>query len=487
MKLFPAICIVLFLSFPLCAQSEDLESPAAEKINAVEETGSAREERKSPLKVVFSSSANGWDYARAVLETAGVNLAVHSFSSIVNQSSWANVSLETMKKNLTNPWRLWDDNTFFMNQMAHPYFGSLYFTSGRSNGLNFLASSILAAGGSFMWETFLEASAPSLPDFVTTTTAGMVTGEALYRLSMEASQISPVFLWLLSPMCGVTSILRGGRPTPAAGNIHSADIAFSGGMVTSAVSFPESPLAPSSSNKNSFGYTTKIVYGNPYAHNSKELFDQFFLRGDFYRGTNYEFSRLIIDGALYAFSIFDSYRPETTAALGFNYNYHRASDINFSAGSLGLALRQRIVFNWGEISWDSQLNYIFLGVTDNYFVLSGDSRVSLSKKQPAYSFRTGPEAKIAFALKNDSLVSIGLEASAQFLFSYPNSAQDSRIDGWSAIQWAELSVERRIYAPFSIGIADSFYHKYDHHTQIPCTDQIVNFVRLYIKLHLKPQ
>ncbi|MET0402121.1 MAG: DUF3943 domain-containing protein, partial [Cystobacter sp.] len=82
---------------------------------------------------------------------------------------------------LTSPWVV-DHDDFAINQLGHPYQGSLYFTAARSNGLSFWESFLYTAAGSLLWEIGGEAEPPSINDQITTTFAGALFGEVLYRV-----------------------------------------------------------------------------------------------------------------------------------------------------------------------------------------------------------------------------------------------------------------------------------------------------------------
>ena len=102
----------------------------------------------------------------AIAETVGLNITVWAFGQyVMDQESGAHsyINLDTMRDNLTL-WFEWDPNHFSTNFFAHPYHGGLYFNAGRTNGLDFWASSFTAFGGSFMWEVFMENHRPSIND-----------------------------------------------------------------------------------------------------------------------------------------------------------------------------------------------------------------------------------------------------------------------------------------------------------------------------------
>ena len=144
-------------------------------------------------------------------------------SNFITKEEWAKVSPQTWKNNFTYPWQ-WDDNDFQNNQFAHPYQGSAYYNSARTNGYDFWASSAWTLGGSLMWEYFFEAWAPAPNDLVNTVVGGIVLGEALNRashLALDNTATGSERVWreiggaLLNPSAGSTGSFPAG-PTPSA-------------------------------------------------------------------------------------------------------------------------------------------------------------------------------------------------------------------------------------------------------------------------------
>ena len=90
---------------------------------------------------------------RAVGELFLVQLIPWTFNAVVRDKEWAHVNLQSWEENLENPWE-WDNDHFFTNQFGHPYHGSLYFNTGRSNGYSFWGSVPWSYVGSATWELF---------------------------------------------------------------------------------------------------------------------------------------------------------------------------------------------------------------------------------------------------------------------------------------------------------------------------------------------
>jgi len=105
-----------------------------------------------------------------------------SYDRYFANEKWAVIGINSVTANFKNGPE-WDHSGFAMNQIAHPYAGSIYFTSARSNNLSFFESTAYTFGGSLIWEFFMENYSPSINDMITTTFGGIALGEVLYRLS----------------------------------------------------------------------------------------------------------------------------------------------------------------------------------------------------------------------------------------------------------------------------------------------------------------
>ena len=133
--------------------------------------------------------------------------------SSITPSTWA-----TNLKNLPSFYRTFDQDSFQVNQVAHPYHGSLYFNSARSNGYSFWQSIPFALGGSLMWETFFENELVDINDVYATTIGGTTLGEVFYRSSRmilddQATGVARVLRELgalaLNPAGAVTRMVTG--------------------------------------------------------------------------------------------------------------------------------------------------------------------------------------------------------------------------------------------------------------------------------------
>jgi len=78
---------------------------------------------------------------------------------------------------------IWDQDTFSMNYLAHPYCGGVYYMTARSSGFNIVESfSYSVIMSTFFWEYGIEAFAeiPSVQDLIFTPVLGSVVGEGFF-------------------------------------------------------------------------------------------------------------------------------------------------------------------------------------------------------------------------------------------------------------------------------------------------------------------
>jgi hypothetical protein len=127
------------------------------------------------------ADAKGPSFWQAVSGVVGINGLTWFHNWHVQRWDWANVGTQSWWENLRGGFA-WDDDVFGVNQLAHPYHGSLYFTAARSSGYDFWGSTPFVAAGSLTWELFSENVRPSTNDLINTTLGGIALGEVSYRM-----------------------------------------------------------------------------------------------------------------------------------------------------------------------------------------------------------------------------------------------------------------------------------------------------------------
>ena len=153
----------------------------------------------------------------ALGEILTINMGVWAFDRFDARSDFSYISGETIKRNFETGF-VWDNYHIGTNFIMHPYHGSLYFNTARSNGFNYFESVPFTMIGSLMWECFLEIEPPSINDLITTTFVGSMFGEITYRLSNRVLNNSArganrvfreIFAGIISPIHEVNRIISG--------------------------------------------------------------------------------------------------------------------------------------------------------------------------------------------------------------------------------------------------------------------------------------
>jgi hypothetical protein len=125
----------------------------------------------------------GKSYLIPALEIPAFILALNGYSRLVSPNEEEDgkkvysVTPTTFRDHVFHgPWGF-DKDAFKINQLMHPYQGSMYYGFARSAGLNFWESSAYTSAGSFLWETGGETTSPSINDQIASGIAGAFLGE----------------------------------------------------------------------------------------------------------------------------------------------------------------------------------------------------------------------------------------------------------------------------------------------------------------------
>jgi len=155
-------------------------------------------------------------YAIPAAEIVGFEFLLNQFDRHVLGTDFAS-NASTIRRNLHSSWVV-DSDPFRINQLGHPYAGSMYHAFARSAGLNYWESLGYTFAGSALWEIAGERSLPSRNDQINTGIGGSFLGEILFRLSnltLEHENVPP--LWretaaaLISPPVGFNRLAFGDR------------------------------------------------------------------------------------------------------------------------------------------------------------------------------------------------------------------------------------------------------------------------------------
>ncbi len=155
------------------------------------------------------------------LESSALSLSLLSFSNLVTRMPFAEITRQTIGRNLRpSAWTV-DVDYYLTNQFGHPYQGSWYFAAARSSGLSFWWAALYTTVNSLVWELFFESEPPSVNDQITTPIGGSLLGEALHRSARQLRNtngprwLTLIGATLLDPMGALNLALLGEPPEEA--------------------------------------------------------------------------------------------------------------------------------------------------------------------------------------------------------------------------------------------------------------------------------
>jgi hypothetical protein len=120
-------------------------------------------------------------YAIPAAEIVGFEFLLNRFDHVIFGNEYR-VTGSTIRRNLRHSWVV-DHDPYKINQLGHPYQGSMYHGFARSAGLSFWESFGYTFAGSALWEIAGEDTLPSRNDQVASGIAGSFLGEALFRMA----------------------------------------------------------------------------------------------------------------------------------------------------------------------------------------------------------------------------------------------------------------------------------------------------------------
>jgi hypothetical protein len=151
---------------------------------------------ESPYQVSLFSPQNGEDADRVISQTETVIASGLGIVAILGTMPSSVTNWEEDDENdLSTKWSdnisygpVWDRDDWYLNYLAHPYFGGVFYQSARKSGYrqwdSFIYSFMMST---FYWEYGIEAFAekPSIQDLVITPTLGWLYGEWAFNTERD--------------------------------------------------------------------------------------------------------------------------------------------------------------------------------------------------------------------------------------------------------------------------------------------------------------
>jgi hypothetical protein len=311
----------------------------------------------------FASQALPWCYNRYIRQAEFAKISFNSVATNLNPANWE-----------------WDDNKFVNNQISHPYHGSLYYNSFRTNGYGFWASSLGSAAGSVMWEIAWETHYPAPNDLINTSLGGTAVGELTFRVAnaivkkphhgIQGHLLEAVAL-IINPINGINRALdHKWNKFGAKQDTNSNFLAFADFGVRQYVNRSDGKVKKW---KNELYSGIDLEYGNPFK-DIKKPFGNFLATIE--TGTAEVLNMIRVKGSLFGWNIKNTEGTKQAANVLFSYDFYNNPAFTYSAESFHLNLvseyatgtvRARTYIGAGIIALSAVPNeYLYYGEGRNY-------------------------------------------------------------------------------------------------------------------------
>jgi hypothetical protein len=124
------------------------------------------------------------------LDIVAFDFLVNRWNKYVADDETADVTLDSIDDNLHSSWVI-DNDPFQVNQLGHPYQGSMYHGFARSAGHDYWHAAAYTLAGSTAWEIAGETTRPSKNDQIATGIGGSFLGEPLFRMASLLLERAP--------------------------------------------------------------------------------------------------------------------------------------------------------------------------------------------------------------------------------------------------------------------------------------------------------
>lgn len=389
--------------------------------------------------IAYYSKRKFWQAGATVF---GINMGVWAFDRYIQRGDFAYINMNTIKENFRKGF-IWDNDKMGTNMFLHPYHGSLYYNSARSNGFNYWQSSLFSIGGSGMWEMFMECEFPSTNDIIATPIGGMALGEVFYRTSdliLDDRRTSnsrfghELAAFLISPMRGLTRIINGDawRKRPTSGKQFGVpDVSVDVSMGVRALEFKDEIFDKGIG----FASEVNVEYGDRFESENRKPYDYFSVKANLnvqasqpILGQLNIIGRLLVTDlkdtekdflSLGLYQHFDYYDSDTISDVSAKTPYKFCTPASFGAG---IVYKNKRFKNWDMDAY-AHLNAIILGgaLSDHYKV---DER--------NYNLASGFSTKVGFNFiyKQDKLaISTNYEVYRMYTYKgYPENMDWNNFD-----------------------------------------------------------
>ena len=493
---------------------ESADSSAGENKEPVETAETSETDNTASDDIAFDTSSLSGESSGFLHENDGkkhwfsaisfvafFNVGLCTWNRYMIGSSWAKVGWDEWdhfwERKLS-----WDDDWYWTNFVLHPYQGSLYYMASRGSNLNMLESFAITVVGSAAWEYLCETNAPSKNDMTYTTIGAVALGEMLYRLSLNADEVSSLLGFAINPTRLWTQGWTRQKPRGTTHNIHELYTKVGIGSTQTHTNlihyngdYKQNELYPVFVSPEIY-----VAYNDPYGHDSNDPFGEFELKGSFAVGAGSGYGadcaykkidkkmmydiRIESNSMLWARAPKLSESTDTTVGLSFIYDFDWHSFYQLCCLTPALAIKQRVNGESSRFEWQAHLGWDLLGTTDFYY-FHRDLIKSDSSTNRTYSYTMGPQALLRARWISDSGFALNFGVRGYAMYDFYNQLKDHASTGYEYIGIANASVEVPVSKKLRLGIGDEIYLKRAYYKDLPDVFQAVNTGSLFAKWQLR--
>ncbi len=410
-------------------------------------------------------------FGRAVFQLGLAEMAPFVFDRYVKKADYAYVTVRTMAKHLNPASWQWDNDPFPTNQIAHPYHGSIYFNTFRSNGFSFWRSVPAAFVGSYLWETFAENQRPAPNDFINTSFAGVMLGEVTHRIAEKIhnshrkgfwKKSGEVFALLINPADGLNRIVDGDwGKTPwyaKKGELPPITMDFDLGLRN----FTTNNTNPFFKGGGGVYGRIKLNYGSP-GKEYKTPFSNFSVVTEFGKDDSSGLNIVSLQGSITGWKI-NAVRNTHLAILSANYDYIRNEAFFYSGESIKFNLLSEY-----ELPRNSRINtYFGLGA----IILSAIPDAYREYSARNYDYGAGATFNAGGLLNINNRLSYNI----RYTGSWSRTINGNRANYYLSTFTNELSL--RLVKTFSISAESGYFKLRGFYKDYPDVIKSYPYIRL---------
>ncbi len=419
------------------------------------------------------------NWGLAIGEVIAINNFVWFFNEYIRGANFTQVNPRSWYENVFVEGFTWDDNHFNTNMFAHPFHGSLYYSSARSNGFNYWQSVPFAIAGSFMWECCGETHPPAINDWIMTSIGGSALGEMTYRVSgtvIDNTATGSRRTWreiaalLVNPMRGFNRLVSG-RWSEVRDNPPDRMPSMLSNRLSAGVRVIGEGESISDSTKTNAFFQVDFNYGSPFSSENRNPFDYFLLGLQVNFSEKHALGRVQVRGNLFTKDLKMSDRVHHAFSVAQNFDYINNYSYEFGGQSISGSLLSRWNFSDTWHAWTAlDLYAMLMGAVNSDFAFLAEFPPGFEQERlREYDFGPGGGPGFGAGLYWKGRDVLTLRYRLTYLHTLNGSVQEGD-KAWHLVHWTYIKAMFPITRNFGIGADAGVFLRDSYYTCDICAD-----------------